>query len=191
MSDFLLVLVNEFNRAGTAALLQGFLIALQDLILGLSLAVASSLGLFLHAVDAALDGFQVAQLQLQVDNLLVAHGIDGAVNVGHVVIVKAAQHVNDGIGLADVTQELVTQAFASARALDQSCDINNLNRSGHNARRVHQFGELIEALIGYRNHSHVGFDGAEREVGRLRLGIRQTVKQSGFTHIGQAHDSAL
>ena len=191
MGNFLLVLIDQLHGAGTAALLQGVLVAFQHLILRLGLAVATGLGLLLDAVDAALDGFQVTQLQFQVDDFLVAHGVDGAVHVGHVVVIKASQHVDDGVGLADVAQELVAQALAAAGALDQAGDVDNLDRGGHDARGIHQFGEFVQSLIGHGDDAHVGLDGAERKVGRLRLGIRQAVEQGGFAHVGQPHDSTL
>ena len=177
MSNLFLILVEQFHGAGATTLLQCFLVTLQNLILHLGLTVATGLSLFLHTVDAALDGLQVTQLQLQVDDLLVADGIHGTIDVSHIIVVKAAQHVNDGISLTDIAQELVAKALATASALHQSSDIDNLDRGGHDASRIHQFGKLIEALVGHRDDTHVRLDGAERKVSRLRLGIRQTIEQ--------------
>ena len=177
MGNFLLVLIDQLYGAGTAALLQSVLVAFQHLILRLGLAVATSLGLLLDTVDAALDGLQVTQLQLQVDDLLVANGIDGAVNMGHIIVIEASQHMDNGVSLTDVSQELVAQALATAGTLDQTSDINDFDRRGHDARRIHQLGELVETLVGNGDNAHIGLDGAEREVGRLRLGIRQAIKQ--------------
>ena len=143
----------------------------------LGLAVASGLGLFLDAVDTALDGLQISQLQLQVNDLLVAHGIHGAVNMGHIIVVEATQHMDDGIGLTNVTQEFVSQALTTAGSLHQSGDVDDFDRRGHDARGIHQLGELVETLVGNGDNAHIGLDGAEREVGRLRLGIRQAIKQ--------------
>ena len=177
MGNFLLVLIDQLHGAGTAALLQSVLVAFQHLILRLGLAVATGLGLLLDAVDAALDGLQVAQLQLQVDDFLVANGIDGAVNMGHIIVIEATQHMDNGVSLTDVSQELVAQALATAGTLDQTGDINDFDRRGHDARGIHQLGELVETLVGNGDNAHIGLDGAEREVGRLRLGIRQAIKQ--------------
>ena len=46
-------------------------------------------------------------------------------------------------------------------------------------------------LVGHRDDAHVGFDGAEREVGRLRLGVGQAVEKGRFTYVGQSYDAAL
>ena len=93
--------------------------------------------MLLHLVDAALDGLEVTQLQLQVDDFLVAHGIYCSVNVGHVVVVEAAQHMDNGVSLTDIAQELVAQALATAGTLDQTGDIDDLDRGGHDACRIH------------------------------------------------------
>jgi hypothetical protein len=46
--------------------------------------------------------------------------------------------------------------------------------------------------VGHRHDAHVGLDGAERVVLRLRrLLLRQRVEESGLAHIGQAHDTRL
>ncbi len=191
MGYLFLVLVDQFNGACAMALLQGFLVTLQDLILHLGLTVATGLGLLLDAVDAALDGLQVAQLQLQVNDFLVTNRINGTIDMGHVLVIKATQHMDDGVGLTDVSQEFVSQSLTTARTLDQTRNVHDLDGRGHDTCRVHQLGQLIQALIGHGDHAHIGLDGAERKVCRLRLGIRQAVKQGRFAHVGQPHYSTL
>ena len=139
--------------------------------------VAAGLSLFSHLVDACFDGFEVLQLQLIVDDFLVAHRVDVAVNVSDVVVVEAAQHMNDGICFADVSQELVAQAFALRRALHQAGNVNNLHRSGDNALRIAYLSQLVESLVGHGYHADVWFDGAKWEISRLRLSVRQTVEK--------------
>ena len=81
------------------------------------------LGYFLYALDAVFHGFEVFQLQLCVDDFLVAYGVHRAVHVDDVAIVEAAQHVDDGVALADVAQELVAESFTFAGALHQSGNV--------------------------------------------------------------------
>ena len=57
-------------------------------------------------------GFEVFELQFGVDNLLVTHRVDGSVHVGDIVVVEAAQHMDDGISLPDVSEKFVSQSFA-------------------------------------------------------------------------------
>ena len=73
--------------------------------------------------------------------------------------------MDDGIGLADIAQELVAQAFAFGGALYEAGNVHNLHRGGHDAVGVNQFCQLAEALIGHGDNTHVGLDGAEGEVG--------------------------
>ena len=67
---------------------------------------------------------------------------------GDVVVVKAAQYVEDGVRLAYVGKELVAQSFPLAGPLDQSGDIDNLDGGRHDASRVDQLGELVQRSLG-------------------------------------------
>ena len=108
-----------------------------------------------------------------------------------VLVVEATQNVDNRVGIANVGEELVTQTFALRCTLNQTCDIDNLDRGGDHALRVIDLGEFDQSLIGYGDHAHVGFDRTEREVCCLRLSVREAVEQGRFADIGQTHDSAL
>ena len=54
-------------------------------------------------------------------------------HVDHVVVLEAAHHVDDGVGLADVGQKLVAQAFALAGTGHQTGDIDKLDDSRNDA----------------------------------------------------------
>ena len=88
------------------------------------------------------------------------------------------------IGLADVGEELIAESLALASTFDQSCYVDNLYRGRHRPLRVLHLDQLIETLIRHGDDPNVGFDRAEGEVGRLRLSVRQAVKQSGLTDVG-------
>ena len=45
-----------------------------------------------------------------------------------VVVLEAAHHVRDGVGLADVREELVAEALALRGAGDQAGDVDELDR---------------------------------------------------------------
>ena len=176
MGNLLLLLGVECDRARRLALLEGSLVAQQHLVGLFRHLVAARLRLLLHALDAALDGLEVFQLQFRVDDFLVAHGIHRAVHVGHVVVVEAPQHVDDGIRLADVGKEFIAQSLAFACALDQSGDVHNLDRRRHNPARMHQLRQFVETVVRDGYHAHVGFYRTKGEVCRLRLRIRQAVE---------------
>ena len=44
-----------------------------------------------------------------------------------VLVVKTAHHMDDGVGLPDVGQELVAQALAPGGALHEAGDVHKLN----------------------------------------------------------------
>ena len=56
--------------------------------------------------------------------IYVGHGVDAALDMGDVVIFKAAQHVDDGIHLADVGEKLIAKAFAFGRTAHEAGDID-------------------------------------------------------------------
>jgi hypothetical protein len=81
--------------------------------------------------------------------------------VHHVLVVEAAHHVDDGVGLADVGQELVAQAFTLGGPGDQAGDVDELDDGGLHLLRLDDLGEGVEARVGHFDDAHVGLDGAE------------------------------
>ena len=71
--------------------------------------------------------------------------------------------------IADVSQEFVAEALALGGTLHQSGNVYNLAGGGHDASRVHNLGQTGEALVGHGDHTYVRLDGAEGEIGCLRL----------------------
>jgi hypothetical protein len=57
-----------------------------------------------------------------------------------VVVIETAEHMDDGIALADITQELIAEAFAFGGALHQSGDIYDFAGGGNNAAGMHELG---------------------------------------------------
>ena len=103
--------------------------------------------------------------------------------MGDVVVLEATQHMDDGVGVTDVRKELITQTLALRCALHEAGDVDDLDGCWHNALRVVNFNELVEALVGYGDDAHIRFDGAEREVCCLSACIRQTVEECRLTYI--------
>ena len=121
--------------------------------------------------DTALYGLEILELKFVIDNLLVAHGINRAVDMGDIVVVEAAEHMYDGIGLADVGQELVAQALALGSTLYQTGNIDNLDRGGHHALGLTHLHEFGQAVVGHGDYAHIRLNGTEWKVGRLSLSV--------------------
>ena len=133
----------------------------------------------------------VGQAQLGLDDLNVGNGIDLVGHVNHVLVFKTAHHVDDGIGLADMGQKLVAQAFALAGPGHQTGNVHKLHNRRHDAFGLDNARQLLQARVGHLDHPHIGFDGAERVVLGRNARFGQGVEQGGFTNVGQAHNTAF
>src|SRR3546814_9248223 len=68
-----------------------------------------------------------------------------------VVILEAAQDVDDRVDLTDVAEELVAQPLALARAAHQPGDVDEAELGFDNLGRAGDLGELVEPRIGDRD----------------------------------------
>ena len=106
-----------------------------------------------------------------------------------VVVFKAAHHVDDGVHLPDVGEELVAQALALAGAAHQPGDVHKFNGRGRVFFRMVHLRELVQPLVRDRHHADIRLNGAEWIVCGLRARIGNRVKQGAFADVRQAHDS--
>ena len=180
----------EFHGACVLSLLQGCLISLEHTHFHLGVFVSCLCHLLLLA-QSRLYGLQVFELQLGVDYLLVAHGVYRSVHVCDVVVVETAQHVDDGVGLTDVSEEFVSESFALACSLHESGDVYYLAGSGNDASRMNYLGKLSKSLVRYCDYAHIRLDCTEREVGCLCLSIRKAVEKSGLAHVRESNDTTF
>ena len=97
--------------------------------------------------------------------------------------------MHDGVGFADVLEELVAEAFAVGRAFHETGDVDELHDGGNRALGQNDLGEIDESLVGDLDHSHVRLDGTERVVRGLGFGGGQRVEQRGLSYVGQADNS--
>ena len=65
-----------------------------------------------------------------------------------ILVIEAANHVDNGIGHADVGEELVAKTFALAGTLDQTGDVNELDDGGSGLLGVVHLGELVQTGVG-------------------------------------------
>ena len=148
--------------------------------------LVAALGGLRGAIDRLVDGLQIRERELRVDDVDVRDRIDLAGHVHDVRALEAAHDVRDRIGLADVRQELVAEPFALRRASDEPRDIDELHRRRQDLLRLHDRRELLEPLIRHRHHADVRIDRAERIVLRRDLRARQRIEQRGLADVGQA-----
>ena len=151
-------------------------------------------GLLLELGQLLFKRLDVGQDELGHDGLGVARRVDeraGVVDLAHDVrVFEVADHLADGVALADVGEELISQAGAlGGGTLDQARDVDELNRGGHDAARVHDVGERLETVVGNVNDTHVGVDRGERVVGGESALFGECSEQRGLAHVGQSDDS--
>ena len=140
----------------------------------------------LYALESTLDRRQIGERQFELDDLAIAHRIDGPHHVCDVGVVEATHHLHDRVGLADVRQELVAQPFALRRTFDEAGDIDELHGRGDDVprRRIHDGGDARQAWIGHFHNSDVGLDGTERVVRGVGLCRCQRVEQRRLSDVG-------
>ncbi len=110
----------------------------------------------------------------------------------HVVVLEAAQHVGDGVHLADMSEELVAEPFALGGPAHQSGDVDEGQPRGDHLSGLGNGSKLVEARVGDGDLAHIRLDGAERVVGGLgRSALGQSVEQGGLADIGQPDDAAF
>ncbi len=179
----------RFHQTGRFALVEQILQILQENGLLLIEFVAG----FGHGQgfgQAPFDGIEVGKDQLGIDHLDVAQGIDVARHMDNVVVLEAAHHMGDGVDLADVAEKLVAESLALAGPGHQAGDIDEFHLGIDLVFGLDQGGQGIEPPVGHRHHADIGFDGAERVVGRLDAGGGKGVEYGRFADIGQADNAA-
>ena len=154
-----------------------------------------ALGGLLGLVNTALDHVQIRHDQLHIDGLDIPHGVYGYVGAGvchyvhDIFVVKAADHMDDGIGLADVGQELVAEARTLTGSLHQTGNVHELNDRRGLFVRLIDLCQLVQPCIRHCHHAYVGVNGAEGVVGAFSTGVGNGVEQGGLANIRQSHDT--
>ena len=148
-----------------------------------------ALGLFLKPRNGLLHRGNVGQDELGLDGVHIGGRVHLAGHVGHVWVAEEAHHLRDSVGLADVREELVAEALPLARSGHQTRDVDELDRGGHDLRRMVDLGQRLQAVVGHRHDAHVGLDGGERVIGGQTALVGHRREQRGLADIRQPHDT--
>ena len=111
------------------------------------------------------------------DQFQIAGGINPALDMDDVGILEQPHHMRHGIHVADVSEKLVAESLAFARAFHEPGDVDKLHRRGNDFCGVFQFCKIIQPLVGNRNDARVRFDRAERKVRRHGAALAQRIEK--------------
>ena len=186
----MLVFRLELDDTRILALIEHFLVCFQHRCLDFRVFVACR-RCFFGLGKATFDGFEVFQLQFRIDNFLVANRVDRAIDVGDVIVLETAQHVDNRVGFTDVSEEFVTQSLTLRRTFYKSCNIDNFARRRHDSPRMHQFGQLRQSLVGHGDDTDIRLNRAKWKIRSLRLRARQAVEQRGLAYIRQSYNTTF
>ena len=153
--------------------------------------LVTGLGGFLDFLHPRLHRFQIFQLKLCVDHLLVADGVHTSIHMDDVVVFKTTQDVKDGISGSDVAQELVSEPLSFARPLHEAGNVHNFHCGGDDILGLHQLRKFVQTRVGHGDDAKVGLNGAKRKVCALCLCIGKTIEEGGFADVGQTDNAAL
>ena len=108
-----------------------------------------------------------------------------------IAVVEAAEHMEDRIGLADIGQELVAEAFAFAGAPYEAGYINDIDCCRDCPFRLAHFGQHLKPLVRDVGGSEIRLDCTEREVGALGLAGAYAIEECRFADVRQSDDSTF
>src|SRR6478736_5044838 len=182
------LLLGRRHEAGRLPVGEDRLELLQEPELDLGLGVAA-LGGAGHLVEALVDAGEVSEAELDVDDLAVAGGVGAPHHVLDVLVHEAADHVDDGVDLADVGEELVAEPFALGGALHQPGDVDELDRGGDRLLRIDDLGELGQARVRDGDDAGVRLDRGERVVRDQRAGLGEGVEEGRLPDVRETYDS--
>ncbi len=184
------IIAGQIEGTNSLPIVQPFAHPNQNLKQGLHLLIAA-LRLFFGPGNPLFNAVEISQTKFGIDNFDVPDRVDLAVDMNHIIILKAADDVDHCIDLPDMTEKLVAEAFASTGTPYQSGDINKLHDCRQHLLRADNFRQGVETRIRDRHHTDIGVDGTERIVGRFGAGICQRVENGRFANVGQADDATL
>jgi len=145
--------------------------------------------LLLQTRQCLLDGLQVGEDQLGVDDLDVVLGVDLALDVDDVRVAEDPDHLADRVALADGGEELVAETGALARTLDDARDVDEGDRGREDPLAAEDARKDGEAVVRHADDADVRLDRREGVVGRQHVVLGQGVEERRLPDVGETDDA--
>src|SRR5262249_32621432 len=147
--------------------------------------------LLLQSLASLMQGSQVGEHELGIDDLDIANWINRRADMMKIRIFKTAYHLHDRFHFTNMMKELIPESFACARAFDESGDVHKLDRRRCDLLRAGNLGDVLEARIGHGDNAHIGIDRAEGIILRRRLMCAcDRIKKRRFPNVRQTYNSS-
>ena len=109
-----------------------------------------------------------------------------------VIVLKATDDLHNCVNFSDIREKLVSESFSFARPLNESRDVDKLNRGGNDHLGFRDLLKNGETLVWYVHNADIGINGAERVVGRLCFaGSSQRIEKRRLANIGETDDTCF
>ena len=117
--------------------------------------------LFLQTILSFLQRRQIGEHQFGIDYFNVTNRVNSSADVMNIGILKATDDLYNRVYLANMTEELIAETFAHARAFDETSDINELNRGRHNFLGMRDLSKSRQARIWHGDDADVWINRAK------------------------------
>ncbi len=88
--------------------------------------LSAPLARFFERDHALFEAFEIGQHQFGLDRLDIGGGVHLAFHMGDVAILEAAHHMDDGVHLTDIGEELIAEPFALGRSAHDAGNIDEV-----------------------------------------------------------------
>jgi hypothetical protein len=143
----------------------------------------------LDFINRPFDEFQIRQYEFEFNHGSIRARIAAGTGHDNRRIVKASNHVTDGIHFSDVLEEFVPESLTLRGPLYQPGDVYEFNDIWYDALREKEFRNPSETTVRNFHDPDVWIDRAKGIILRRNRDRRQGVKQCGFADIRQPDDS--
>ena len=134
--------------------------------------------LLLVAVELLFSRLNVSKDEFGFDHADIANRVDLAHAVHDVIVVEAADDVNDGVALSDIGKEVVALAFALRGAGDEAGDVNDVDRGRDDDFGASNGLQFLHAFIGDEHDADIRLNRAKRVILCCNTSFGKGIEQS-------------